>query len=594
MKITGFSQDFSSQQALGIGGIAGGIGAVASDAAVAIDFRSLVDASDTTADYLGAKLAAGSNIVLTTINVGGDEQIQIATAGTVSYGSNANDVGNADAPGASSLVSRADHVHRGVHLLTSNSSNPLYGDVNLLAGPNMAITATGQTIRFAATGGSGLPWFDMVADGGLDPTGATDNTTLFNTALATGTASGTKSCRFYFPPGIYLVAGRIAYPTVATSAVQIAIVLQGNAPAPISVSGPLANPGGYSIIKSTCTTGSGAIFAGSAGGNNNIQASLINLIVIFPDNPPFTGFDFNPTFGGGTFANVQISCATYTGGIPQPTHAGVYGLTLPGNNNSNWTNVDGLSIAGFTTCLRMGELAICRGLVLGICTYGIEFPFQNHESVIEDMQITWMTYGLNVTGICPIDIRGYDAEHHGYGSTWPNTVYDLNDPNNWMIGHIDWWNVLTGSGPDHSFTINGGSQVLHEELGSPPGGSVVDPTTTEGDLIYRHSGVLARLGVGAAGTVLHGGTDPAYSAVVEGDLSLSNVTTANVSITKHGFAPILPNDATKYLDGSGAYSVPPGTSPGGHFLVISSGHATPLVFDDIVQTSGGDDFVYTS
>lgn len=43
-------------------------------------------------------------------------------------------------------------------------------------------------------------------------------------------------------------------------------------------------------------------------------------------------------------------------------------------------------------------------------------------------------------------------------------------------------------------------------------------------------------------------------------ISTSDVTTNNVSTTKHGFAPKLPNDATKYLDGTGAYSTPVGGS----------------------------------
>jgi hypothetical protein len=45
-------------------------------------------------------------------------------------------------------------------------------------------------------------------------------------------------------------------------------------------------------------------------------------------------------------------------------------------------------------------------------------------------------------------------------------------------------------------------------------------------------------------------------------LSTSNITTNNVTIAKHGFTPILPNDATKYLDGTGNYTVPPGTGTG--------------------------------
>lgn len=43
-------------------------------------------------------------------------------------------------------------------------------------------------------------------------------------------------------------------------------------------------------------------------------------------------------------------------------------------------------------------------------------------------------------------------------------------------------------------------------------------------------------------------------------LSTSDITTNNVSTSKHGFAPKLPNDATKYLDGTGAYSIPAGSA----------------------------------
>lgn len=43
---------------------------------------------------------------------------------------------------------------------------------------------------------------------------------------------------------------------------------------------------------------------------------------------------------------------------------------------------------------------------------------------------------------------------------------------------------------------------------------------------------------------------------------LTDVTTGNVSTSKHGYAPKLPNDATKYLDGTGAYSVPSGGGGG--------------------------------
>lgn len=64
--------------------------------------------------------------------------------------------------------------------------------------------------------------------------------------------------------------------------------------------------------------------------------------------------------------------------------------------------------------------------------------------------------------------------------------------------------------------------------------------------------------LGTATTVVHGAAagDPTYGPVVEADQTLSDVTTNDVSTTKHGYAPKAPNDATKYLDGTGAYSKP--------------------------------------
>lgn len=41
-------------------------------------------------------------------------------------------------------------------------------------------------------------------------------------------------------------------------------------------------------------------------------------------------------------------------------------------------------------------------------------------------------------------------------------------------------------------------------------------------------------------------------------LTFSDITTNNVSTSQHGFVPKAPNDATKYLDGTGAYTVPAG------------------------------------
>ena len=94
------------------------------------------------------------------------------------------------------------------------------------------------------------------------------------------------------------------------------------------------------------------------------------------------------------------------------------------------------------------------------------------------------------------------------------------------------------------------------------GGGLTDPMTTRGDIIIRNaSNVTARLARGAAGTYLGSdGTDVAYAAVTDAQLSTSDITTNNASTSKHGFLKKLDNTATHYMDGTGAWSTPSSSS----------------------------------
>lgn len=57
-------------------------------------------------------------------------------------------------------------------------------------------------------------------------------------------------------------------------------------------------------------------------------------------------------------------------------------------------------------------------------------------------------------------------------------------------------------------------------------------------------------------------------SVTEAEITLADNTTNDVSTAKHGFAPKAPNDATKFLNGLGAYAVPAsGAVIGGTVLV---------------------------
>lgn len=106
------------------------------------------------------------------------------------------------------------------------------------------------------------------------------------------------------------------------------------------------------------------------------------------------------------------------------------------------------------------------------------------------------------------------------------------------------------------------------------GTGFANPMTTAEDIIYGGaSGTPTRKAKGSDGTFL-GVTAGAigYTAVTDALLSTSDITTNNASTTKHGFAPKYPNDATKYLDGTGAYTVPAGGGGGSGALVFLETH----------------------
>lgn len=88
-----------------------------------------------------------------------------------------------------------------------------------------------------------------------------------------------------------------------------------------------------------------------------------------------------------------------------------------------------------------------------------------------------------------------------------------------------------------------------------------------GDIIYRAASLWQRLAGNSSTTrkflrqVGNGSASaaPVWDDVNDSDVVFTDITTGNVSTTKHGYAPKAPNDAAKYLDGTGAYSVPAGT-----------------------------------
>ncbi|MBK8477791.1 MAG: tail fiber domain-containing protein [Opitutaceae bacterium] len=87
--------------------------------------------------------------------------------------------------------------------------------------------------------------------------------------------------------------------------------------------------------------------------------------------------------------------------------------------------------------------------------------------------------------------------------------------------------------------------------------TVSSPTTTP--TLTFSLGAIAPASVAASGNITGAnlsGTNTGNQT--DATLPFSDVTTGDVSTARHGFAPKLPNDASKYLDGSGAWTTPAG------------------------------------
>jgi Repeat of unknown function (DUF5907) len=134
-----------------------------------------------------------------------------------------------------------------------------------------------------------------------------------------------------------------------------------------------------------------------------------------------------------------------------------------------------------------------------------------------------------------------------------------------------------GAGAPQEITLGTNLSITGTTLNASGGGGGGSPGGSDKNVQYNDAGAFGGVANNASATnkfvrQVSSGT-PSLEQVTDADLSTSDITTNNVSTTKHGFAPKAPNDATKYLDGTGAYSVPAGG--GGGTVWTDRGPTTP-------------------
>jgi hypothetical protein len=393
-------------------------------------------------------------------------------------------------------------------------------------------------------GGLSLPsyyWYDAVADGGLDPTGIIDATVALQDLIILATAGGTHSATIFFPPGVYLIGGalqdtsemngQILLPVVTTSSKQITIRFLGAARPPFAWYGPGLPTSGYSIIKSTLTgcTGTAALISGGHGSGlahqNNISCVFDNMLFCMPDDPSLTCLNLRNT-QGGTLRCVQIATPGGWAGTPvEPTHSNAYGVILPEIYNSNYTQTEALSIGEYYTCLLDGELAIHKGLMLGNAIVGIEEPYAVYPSVIISVTMAGLAYGIRATGGTHyLDVLLYSAEHFVAPDhpAWTRSIYDVDDPSNFLKGHIRWLNAANPGTIDHVFVKNGGTGIFSEEMNELlPDSGVAAGNYTNADITVDKYGRVTVAANGTSGSPNH------WEPVTNGDVANPEIVFAN-------------------------------------------------------------------
>lgn len=131
--------------------------------------------------------------------------------------------------------------------------------------------------------------------------------------------------------------------------------------------------------------------------------------------------------------------------------------------------------------------------------------------------------------------------------------------------------VAFGAGGTVAYTANKLS-VFAATTSAELAGVISDETGT-GVLVFNSSPTIVTPTIVSFANATHNHQASAGGGTLaEAALALTDITTNDVSISKHGFAPKAPNDATKFLDGTGAYSTPAGgvTGPTRGFIASTS------------------------
>lgn len=313
------------------------------------------------------------------------------------------------------------------------------------------------------------------------------------------------------------------------------------------------------------TTQVGGLDSGGGGGGAGglLAANNLSDVLSAATSRTNLGFsaltDYVTLTGTQTLTNKTLTSPTVT------SLTGTGTTTITGTTNINPTGVSALTIGN-----SAGSTAI---------------DFISRQSPTSTVYTTSTTASIENFALYTKSSSGTPAT--GYGGKL-NFYADTNGNTNRNSGYlgISWSTATDASRTAYAEFRLVNNASLIQTVDIVPGGLNIYGTT---------NGVVSVRTAAAAGTwtltlpttngnaneywQTDGNGVSAWAPVTDALLSTSDITTNNVSTTKHGFAPKAPNDATKYLDGTGAWSVPAGGGGGGATIEL-------IVGGDTADTSG--------
>lgn len=308
------------------------------------------------------------------------------------------------------------------------------------------------------------------------------------------------------------------------------------------------------------------VIQGSGGGGGSVTnfaaqttfSPLFTTLITNPTTTPFLSFTLTNAAADKIFGNC-------TGSTAAPSYCSEVAAMQPAttvNSVVNDTNIQGTISAQVLTFSWASTLSAARMLPLTIGHFYVGNGSTQPADVAMSGDTTLATSGAvtiannAITTVKIINNAVTEAKMNISNVTTGNVTTAAHGfvplpPN-------DATKFLDGTGnfstPAGSGNVSTSAPLVNGQLVKGTATTTVAPADLTGDVTT--SGALATTIANNAVT-----TAKILNAnVTEAKLGISNNTTGNVSITAHGFAPIAPNDATKYLDGTGAYSVPSGAS----------------------------------